>query len=95
MRAKTTAWVVGAFVAGLVVSQASTHVRAEVEGLPRWVKPGVCLLGPNFGTEFVLEIEGQWVKTSRSPDGTEDWRNLSAVPWVRRLSEDLCSHSRG
>jgi hypothetical protein len=58
------------------------------------VRPGVCYDTGNSGTEFVVAVEGTWVKTSKSGDGMEHWRNLAASSDLRRLSDDTCRRSR-
>jgi len=89
---KTAGWIAGAFVAGLVVSAAATRAKADTPPIPAWVAPGACYIAPNVGNQLVLEVQGTWVKVERSSDGTENWTNLAAMPWLRRLSDDTCRH---
>ena len=87
-------WTAGAFVAGYIVSQGMTPVRADAPEIPGWVTPGVCYIGPN-GTETVYEVYRTWVRTSNvEVSGVQDWRNLAATPTVRQLSQATCAQQR-
>jgi hypothetical protein len=91
---KQTAWIVAAFAAGMFASAAATRTRADTTPFPSWVTVGACFTAPNMGTEVVLEIQAPWVKTVRSENGTETWRNLAEATWLMRMSEDTCRQIR-